>query len=595
MKTENEPVGLFDFVRNFFRVLGAVNSVIKETDESFRRLTIRKDIFDVANQVIPPALNAAFVQKLIEWSRDNPAIIPKALAVMVIVGTSWNLISSAFADYYFWLHDAFLKNIRSRIDEILGAKADSLDIACVSDQKISEMRQNAEQVSSAAVLSIWDERRNLFDGLLTAFMAFVALFLSDRIVAILILLPIATDFFRYWFNKRVVDKWRKEVKDNEKLSREYKKCLTDKKMMIQVRLFGIVDYLKHQYLGLREEYHRTRRAMLLSQIIIGWVILLIRTIVSTVGIFILIWQITQGSISLGSLLMFMGQVGALSSAGGRVARAVKNIVEETEDFEAYEEYLKVVPFIDETSATPHMFKTPPRITVDNVTFGYDTTRPPVLRGCSLVVEPGEKIAVVGTNGSGKTTLANVIAKMYLSKEGHVLADGVSLATITQKSWLNQLLYVTWGTEVPDFPIEEVVAGVRKEEIDIDRLLTAAKITGVHDFVKSLPWQYGTQVGTKLSTGQLQRIRLACGIYRLLSDSVHVAIFDEPMANCDHAIRASFYGAIRGFSKKIVIVIAHDPMYLNHFDRVVVMKEGSVVDDIHGAEAINAYKMKLLES
>jgi ABC-type bacteriocin/lantibiotic exporter with double-glycine peptidase domain len=90
------------------------------------------------------------------------------------------------------------------------------------------------------------------------------------------------------------------------------------------------------------------------------------------------------------------------------------------------------------------------------------------------------------------------------------------------------------------------------------------------------------------------LKLCTAFYRLLDPKVHIAIFDEPMSSCDMETRKRFYRCLRNFPDKTIIVIAHDPFYLHHFDRVIVMENGEIIDDIRG-KAILEYRNQIIDN
>lgn len=102
-------------------------------------------------------------------------------------------------------------------------------------------------------------------------------------------------------------------------------------------------------------------------------------------------------------------------------------------------------------------------------------------------------------------------------------------------------------------------------------------------------------GRGFSTGQLQRLALAGVFYRFLDPRVFVGIFDEPMANCDVETRARFYQSISKapeFSRKTIIMSLHDPLYLQHFDRVLLLENGKIAKDLRGHDEIVSYREQI---
>ncbi|KKW26241.1 MAG: ABC transporter related protein [Candidatus Kaiserbacteria bacterium GW2011_GWB1_52_6] len=245
--------------------------------------------------------------------------------------------------------------------------------------------------------------------------------------------------------------------------------------------------------------------------------------------------------------------------------------------------------LDESMASAVTLEKTPVLEVSNATFMYPGSSQEALKGCTLRFEAGEKIAFIGKNGSGKTTFAQLIAKVYLATSGDVLVDGTSIRTITQKSWIEQFLYIKPPTRVPELTLREVFTAVEPEEVDEARLQKALEYAGAKDIIDEMPDGLDTQLGQHwpggrdVSSGQYQRFALVLAFYRLLHPSVRMAIFDEAMAHCDLETKGRFYPLVAGetgdFADKTIITILHDQQFVPKFGRIVEFEEGLIKRDL----------------
>ena len=263
--------------------------------------------------------------------------------------------------------------------------------------------------------------------------------------------------------------------------------------------------------------------------------------------------------------------------------------------------LATQPLVDESRAEDIELADTPELVVEDISFAYPSTGIPVIAGCSLMVRPGEKIALVGRNGSGKTTLLRLIAKVYLPAQGSIWIDGHEIRSVRQQSWLNHVLMATQELELPGMEAARALTGLVEGAIDRDRMGQALVFSGADDVVATLPDGMRTWIGEQwpagrgFSTGQLQRLALAGAFYRFLDPRVFIGIFDEPMANCDVETRTRFYRSISKapeFSRKTVLMSLHDPLYLQHFDRVLLLEGGAVAKDLRGHDEINNYRERI---
>lgn len=217
-----------------------------------------------------------------------------------------------------------------------------------------------------------------------------------------------------------------------------------------------------------------------------------------------------------------------------------------------------------------------RIVFDNVSFGYDPTRDPVLREFSLVVPKGQRVALVGSSGSGKSTVTRLLPRFYDPASGTVSVDGIDLRDVTFASLRSQIAVVTQETILFDATIFENISygrpGATHEEVE-----QAGKDANAHDFITKLPDGYHSRIGERggeLSGGQRQRIAIA----RALLRNSPILILDEATSALDTESEAVVQQALeRLMSNRTVLVIAHRLSTIREADKIVVLEAGTVVE------------------
>lgn len=209
-------------------------------------------------------------------------------------------------------------------------------------------------------------------------------------------------------------------------------------------------------------------------------------------------------------------------------------------------------------------------------LGSDPDRD-VLQGVSLVVEPGETVALVGASGSGKTTLSNLIPRLYDVTAGAVLVDGHDVRDLTQHSLREAIAVVS---QDPHLFHETIGSNLRYAKPDATEaeLDTACRAARIMDTIAELPDGYDTVVGERgyrLSGGEKQRLAIA----RLLLKNPAVMILDEATSHLDNeneaAVQAALESALRG---RTAIVIAHRLSTIRDADRILVLDGGRVVEE-----------------
>ncbi|MER6950412.1 ABC transporter ATP-binding protein [Nonomuraea sp. NPDC000554] len=237
------------------------------------------------------------------------------------------------------------------------------------------------------------------------------------------------------------------------------------------------------------------------------------------------------------------------------------------------------------TAVPPRETAPPRIAMgtvqaDQVSFAYPGTDRPVLRDVTVVVKPGEVIALVGANGSGKTTLAKILAGLYQPDDGSVLLDGTPVTDIRVLRDLSAVVFQDFVRyKLP--AIDNVTFGRPEAPVDAERAQRALAQAGADAFVASLPAGAQTILGKEfacgadLSGGQWQRLAIARAFYR---DRPFV-ILDEPTAALDPKAEDDLFARIRNlFANRAVLMISHRFSSVRHADRIYVMEAGRVIEE-----------------
>jgi ATP-binding cassette subfamily B protein len=222
-----------------------------------------------------------------------------------------------------------------------------------------------------------------------------------------------------------------------------------------------------------------------------------------------------------------------------------------------------------------------RLVVDDVWFTYPGRATGALRGISMLVEPGEIVALVGENGSGKSTLAAVIGGLYEPDAGAVRLDGWTPADLGADSWRTQFATVFQEHVRYNLSGRDVIAlGDVRAMPDNARVRAAAAAAGIDRALDALPLGFETPLGpqfiggTDLSGGQWQRLALARALYR---DAPFV-ILDEPTAALDPAAEAAWFDSLRSLLRgRSALVISHRFSTVRSADRIYVLSEGAVVE------------------
>ena len=216
-----------------------------------------------------------------------------------------------------------------------------------------------------------------------------------------------------------------------------------------------------------------------------------------------------------------------------------------------------------------------RISFRDVTFAYGTGRPALDR-FSLEIEPGQRIALVGSSGAGKSTVLSMLLRFYDPQEGSIAVDGRDIRTLTQRSLREHIGIVSQETFLFHDTIAENIRYGRLNATE-EEIIAAAKLAYAHDFILAQPEGYATVVGDKgcqLSGGQQQRLAIA----RALLKNAPILLLDEATSALDSESERMIQAALERLSEgRTVIAIAHRLSTVLESDAIVMMDHGRICD------------------
>ncbi len=217
------------------------------------------------------------------------------------------------------------------------------------------------------------------------------------------------------------------------------------------------------------------------------------------------------------------------------------------------------------------------ISLDHVTFAYESTGLVAMDDVSLSIPPGQVVALVGTTGAGKSTLMKLVARFYDPDAGTVRVDGIPLRSLDLPSYRHQLGFVPQEPFLFSGTIRSNIAYGRPSATDLE-VEQAARAVGAHEFIAALPEGYLTPVaeqGKSLSAGQRQLLSLA----RALLVDPAILLLDEATANLDLATEARVQAAMGLVaSGRTTILIAHRLHTARVSHRILVVDNGVIAED-----------------
>ena len=319
------------------------------------------------------------------------------------------------------------------------------------------------------------------------------------------------------------------------------------------------------------------RFIRLSQFL-GGIPALLSTIANAAVMVLGVWLTMQGRFTLGSIMIFQGFLSSFMSPAMMLISAGQTIQEMRTEMERVEDVMQY-PTDPHFSDTPlredaDYSKLSGRIELKNVSFGYSRLGEPLIRDFSMSMQPGSRVAFVGTSGCGKSTLSKLISGLYQPWSGEILFDGKPICEIDRSVFTGSVAVVDQDIVL----FEDTIANNIKmwdTSIEDFEMILAARDAQIYDDIMARDGGFQGKLvegGKDLSGGQRQRLEIA----RVLAQDPSVIIMDEATSALDAKTEYELVKAVkdRGIT---CIVIAHRLSTIRDCDEIIVLDKGVVVE------------------
>jgi ATP-binding cassette subfamily B protein len=257
-----------------------------------------------------------------------------------------------------------------------------------------------------------------------------------------------------------------------------------------------------------------------------------------------------------------------------ITRMLQKGLDDTLDVAAY---MRTSPQLDDRPDAQPFRGQLGEVVFDRVGFTYENQDRPLYEGFTLVVAPGERVALVGPTGAGKSTFVKLIQRLYDVQQGRILIDGQDIAHVSQGSLRRAIAVVPQDPALFHRTIAENISYARPDATP-EEIALAARRARAHEFILRLPNGYETLVGergVKLSGGERQRVALA----RAFLADAPILVLDEATSSLDveteRLVQAAMEELMMG---RTTIVIAHRLSTIRHADRILVFENGRIVEE-----------------
>ena len=208
----------------------------------------------------------------------------------------------------------------------------------------------------------------------------------------------------------------------------------------------------------------------------------------------------------------------------------------------------------------------------NVDFSYPNSDKTSLSNVNFKINAGEHVAIIGKIGSGKSTIQKLLLSLYVPDEGAILIDNIDIKQLDPTELRKNIAYVSQDVLLFNGTVKENIV-YRVPHIEDEKIIEAAQVSGVMDFINKHPKGFDMPVGERgafLSGGQRQSIAIA----RAILQNYPIVLFDEPTSAMDSSTEAQFMKNIKEYLKgKTMVLVTHKTSLLSLVDHIVVMEDG----------------------
>ena len=351
----------------------------------------------------------------------------------------------------------------------------------------------------------------------------------------------------------------------------------------EVKLFGLSGFLVSRYAKLSDKFYEENKKLAVRRNIVSTLLVTLGTLGYYAAYAVIIYRTVLGVFTIGTLTFLAGSFRASRDLIQRVLLALSQIYEQSLYLSDLFTFFDVRPtVVSKPGAGPAPRPIRQGFQFDHVGFRYPGSERWAVRGLTFDFRPLERIALVGENGAGKTTLVKLLARLYDPDEGRILLDGVDLRDYDLNS-LRQSIGIIFQDFVRyDFMLRENIGISQIEALDDDaRIKQAAGRSRADAVARRLSQGYDQMLGRRfdggveLSGGEWQKVALGRAYMR----DAQVLILDEPTAALDARAEYEVFLRFAELTRdRMAVLISHRFSTVRMADRILVLKDGRLVDD-----------------
>ena len=481
--------------------------------------------------------------------------------------------------------DLFLKFVRSYFLEIAGKKSDiimsSILFERVMDMKFSNKPKSVG--SFASNLKEFDTVRNFFSSASLAAIvdlpfALIFLIVTYFIGSYLVLVPIVIMIAILCYTFFIKDPLQNAIKSTFEASAMKNGILIESLSSLEtIKTLGASGHVQWNWEEATGEIaNRSIKSKIITTSITTVTSFLVQ--LNTIAIIVLgVYMIQDTHLTMGGLIAAVMLSSRAIAPMGQVASLAANFEQTKTAYQSLSKIMQMPVERPEGKKFVRRNSFEGKIEFKNVSFTYPDTTKGSLDRINFVIQPGEKVGIIGRNGSGKTTLQKIILGLYAPTEGSVLIDGIDINQIDPADLRRNIGYVPQDVVLFKGTVRENIVQ-KAPYVDDMQIIKAAKVSGVDEYVNAHPLGFDMPVferGDGISGGQRQSIAVARAF---LLDSP-IILLDEPTNSLDNTVESKLKANLKvNTVNKTMILVTQRTSMLDLVDRLIVMDNGKILLD-----------------
>lgn len=569
-------------MRGLYNILLAVKGAIAVLDKKERRMLLVLWMLSLSSYAVSVAMPtiemfiADGVIGYIEGTRASLYLKWGIIGIIIcsILGFGSRRIFFAWSNYVSSvISDSIYKSILYKSAKIKYKYFENKEL-------YEEITKTADSVpNKISNMMTWNTLPPIVGGSLSMIIVSMTLIQVDWKIALLVF--VGNTLSIYFYYKRMKDNFFLSIEliPQKRWADAYWKCLVSKDTIKEIKIFKLFDFLSQKWRVKSTEVQTENFKLAIKYAGILLLSDIVAIVFKALALIYTVYLVVFENINIGNIMLVYGSINVFNGYMSDISRAFINLGDNSLHIQNWIKFMEMEDEVD-VDVTPSI-SSDILIACSNVRFKYPQADAYAINGITLDIKAGDRIAIVGENGSGKSTFVNLINGLFDDYEGHILFQGKEIKdNLTYIRQNISTIYQEFGKY--DFSIRENIsmgdANVEHDEVDFwDATNKSGAAAFIMDMEKKMDTMIGPyQDGTYLSGGQWQKIAIS---RTFLKDKAKLLILDEPTASLDPSSESEIY---RRFLEKMdnqaVLMISHRLGATRFADRVLVFKEGKIIED-----------------